>query len=103
MGSKNILCWNVWGLNVGSHRGAVRELVRVERISLVYLQESKMNVITDFDVMQILGPGFEYFYLPAIHTHGGILVAWRSASWVLSNASSRCFSVSIRVCVASGG
>jgi hypothetical protein len=64
MGSENNLCWNVRGLNAGSHRDTVQELVRVERISLVCLQESKMNVITNFDVLQILGPGFDYFFSP---------------------------------------
>jgi hypothetical protein len=32
MGSENVLCWNVWGLNACSHRDAVREVVRSERI-----------------------------------------------------------------------
>jgi hypothetical protein len=37
MGSENILIWNVQGLNAGSHHDAVRELVRVERPSIVCL------------------------------------------------------------------
>jgi hypothetical protein len=35
MGSKNILIWNVRGLNVRSHQDAVRELVGAERPSIV--------------------------------------------------------------------
>jgi hypothetical protein len=50
---------------------AVRELVRSERLSLVFLQENKLDVINDFDDLQIIGSGFNYFYLPAVHTRGG--------------------------------
>jgi hypothetical protein len=55
MGSENILIWNVRGLNAGTHRAAVRDLVTSERPSLVCLQETKMNVICDFDIPQIIG------------------------------------------------
>jgi hypothetical protein len=108
MGSKNILFWNVCvcvggGLNAGMHWDAIRELVRGEHIPFICLQETKMDVISDFDLLQILGPPFDYFYLPAIHTCGGILVAWRSAAWVLSNTSSCQFLVSAKVCYALGG
>jgi hypothetical protein len=49
----------------------VRDLVQSERLSLVCLEETKLDVINDFDVMQILGPGFDYVYLPTVHTRGG--------------------------------
>jgi exonuclease III len=95
MGSENLLCWNIRGLNSCLLCEVVREVVRSERISFVCLQESKLNIISDYDVSQILGLGFDYYYLPAIHTRGGILVAWRQASWVVSNMSSHRFSVSL--------
>jgi hypothetical protein len=31
--------------------------------------------------MDIVGLGFDYAYLPAEQTSGGILVAWHSAVW----------------------
>jgi hypothetical protein len=49
----------------------VTELVRSERISLIYLQETRLDVISDYDVMQILGLGFDYVCLPIVHTKGG--------------------------------
>jgi exonuclease III len=52
MGLENILVWNVRGLNGLTHREAPRELVVVERLSIVCLQETKLDVIIDFDVMQ---------------------------------------------------
>jgi exonuclease III len=73
MGSENILCWNVWGLNACSHHDLVRELVGSEHISLICLQETMMTIISDYDVSQMLGSGFDYFYLPTIHR--------RVASW----------------------
>jgi hypothetical protein len=40
----------------------------VEVLSLVGLQETKLDVILDFDVIQIASSGFDYAYLPAIRT-----------------------------------
>jgi hypothetical protein len=51
MESENIIIWNVRGLNARSHRDAVCELVRAERPSIVYLQETKLSVISDYDLI----------------------------------------------------
>jgi hypothetical protein len=51
MGSENILIWNVRGLNAQSHHDAIRELVRAKHLSIVCFQETKLNVITDFDLI----------------------------------------------------
>jgi exonuclease III len=90
MTSKNVLFWNVRGLHSVAHHNAVHKLVQVERLSLVGLQETKLDVITDFDIIQILVPGFDYVFLPSIQTQGGILLASCSSSWVMSNPSERC-------------
>jgi exonuclease III len=76
MSSGSILVWNVRGLNARARRDVVRELVASEHPSIVCLQETKLHVISPFDLMQIVGLGFEYFYLPAKGTRGGILLAW---------------------------
>jgi exonuclease III len=60
MGSKNVIYWNVCGHNSRAHHDVVRD----ERVSLVCLQETKMHVISDCDVVQILGSRFEYFFVP---------------------------------------
>jgi hypothetical protein len=44
----------VCGFNVPGHRKAVRELVVVENPSIVCLQETKLHVLNDFLVMEIL-------------------------------------------------
>jgi hypothetical protein len=50
--AEKILVWNVRGLNARAHRNAMRELVTMEHVSLAYLQETKLESITDFDVIQ---------------------------------------------------
>lgn len=58
----------------------------MEHPSIVCVQETKLAVISDFDVMQCLGPGFDYFFLLAVQTRGGILLAWRSDTWLVAHA-----------------
>jgi hypothetical protein len=82
MNPENILVWNVCGLNAKSHKDALRSLVTSERVSLVCIQETKLHVIDDFLVMQVLGSRLDYSFLLAIGTHGGILVAWRTSVWM---------------------
>jgi exonuclease III len=75
-----ILCWNVRGLNDPAKRDAVREFIASLRVSVVCLQETRLDVIDDFLVMQCLGPSFDgYVYLPAVETRGGILLAWNKS------------------------
>jgi hypothetical protein len=76
IGTEGILVCNVHGLNTNSHRDALRQLVVLERPSVMCLQETKLVVIlSSFDVVQLLGQGFNYTDLPATQTHGRILVA----------------------------
>jgi exonuclease III len=79
MGSENIIMWNVRGLNSWVHHDVVRELVATEQPSIVCLQETILQVMSDFDVMKVLGTGFDYTFLPSTNTREGILVAWKSA------------------------
>uniref|UniRef100_A0ACD5YE76 Uncharacterized protein n=1 Tax=Avena sativa TaxID=4498 RepID=A0ACD5YE76_AVESA len=49
------------------------------RAAVVCLQETKMAVISDRVVRECLGPSYDkFFFLPAIGTRGGILLAWQS-------------------------
>jgi exonuclease III len=83
-----ILCWNVRGLNDPAKRDAVREFVASLRVTIVCLQETKLDVIDDFLVMQCLGPSFDgYVYVPADETRGGILLAWNKSYVDIESAS----------------
>jgi hypothetical protein len=52
------------------HRDSLRELVGAKQPSLVCIQESKLDVVSDYDIMQMVGAQFDYS-LPAVHTGGG--------------------------------
>jgi hypothetical protein len=84
---ENLLLWNVRGLHARSYRDTVRQLIAAEKPSLVCLQETKLHVIIDFNVMQILSARFDYAYLLADGTRGGILVTWLPINWSISNVS----------------
>jgi len=55
------MVWNVRGLNSRSRRNVVRELIAQENISLLLLQETKLDVCSATLVMEICGSGFDFF------------------------------------------
>lgn len=62
------------------------QVVQAASPSIVCLQETKMETITVDVVRHCLGNKFEnFFYLPAVGTRGGILVAWDTSVVNLSN------------------
>ena len=88
--NENCLVWNVQGLNSRARRNVVHELVDQESISLLSLQETKLEICLLDPVREICGASFAYFFQsasntsfayffqPASNTCGGILLAWRS-------------------------
>ncbi|CAN6348526.1 unnamed protein product [Urochloa humidicola] len=62
----------------------VRQVVDQERISLLTLQETKLNAGNEALVGDMLGPSFDFFLLPASNTSGGILLAWKRDRWDVS-------------------
>jgi hypothetical protein len=103
MGQDNIIVWNVWGLNLYACWDVMRELVAAERPTFVCLQETKLNVFNDCDVLQLLGHGFDYAFLPSVQTRGDILIAWLCASWSVSSVSTGSYSITARVKHNGGG
>jgi hypothetical protein len=89
---------NVRGLNDPVKRDTVRVFVDSVKVNLVVLQETKLEVVDSFLVMQCLGPVFDGFaFLPAQETCGGVLVAWDSAVLSLEHISFDSFSVNAEV------
>jgi exonuclease III len=73
----SILSWNVQGLNSPAKRKVVHDLVWSSKPTLLYLQETKMIVISRTMACEILGQRLAGFhYLLANNTRGGILVGW---------------------------
>jgi hypothetical protein len=81
---ERLVVWNARGLNRHARRTAIQELVQSERASFVCLQETKFDVLDGTLVKDMLGLEFDYFALPAVHTCGGILVAWDANCWSVS-------------------
>lgn len=65
---ENFLIWNVRGFNSRARRNVVRELVGQEHISLVSLQETKLDHCDEAMIRNTFGLGFDYFFLPARQT-----------------------------------
>lgn len=73
----------------------MRDLVRSTGAIFVCLQETKLAVISLYDVLQTLGNEFrDFVYLLAIGTCGGILLAWVASEVSVSGLSVRDFSIS---------
>lgn len=98
--SENILVWNVRRLNAAASRHVVRDAVLSEQASLICLSETKLNVISSRLIMQMLGMDFDFDYLPADETRGGILLAWRRDTWSASEVDIRSYSLTVRLCAA---
>lgn len=96
MENTSILIWNVRGLNDRGRRDNLRKVVDDFRPSVVCLQETKLNHISERDVISFLGRDFsEFVFLPAQHTRGGILIAWRDQSFSVEHHFVHRFSVSV--------
>lgn len=101
--AENIVIWNVRGLNARARRNVVRELVAQEHVSLISLQETKLDDCDDRLLLDLLGSMFDYFFLPASNTCGGILLAWKRDVWSASCPGRRDFSLTAKIShIASG-
>jgi exonuclease III len=67
----------VRGINCPARHEVVRNLVKLAKSTVFFLQETKVATINDSFVGEVLGQRMVgYSYLPANHTRGGILVGW---------------------------
>jgi len=65
-GSSNILVWNMRGLNDRGRRDIVRKVMHSIKPKIICLQETKLTLISDFDVFSFLGRDCHKFvYLSA--------------------------------------
>jgi exonuclease III len=84
MGIEKALIWNVQGLNARQHRDTVHDLVVMEHPSLVCLQEIKLDVISYFDLMQMLARALSMlFSLLSIHGVASWSCGKVHSGWVL--------------------
>ena len=94
---ENCLVWNVRGLNSRARRNVVRELVAQENISLLSLQETKLDTCSVSMLLDICGAGFDFVFLPASNTCGGILLAWKINIWSVTTVLTRSYSLTAKI------
>jgi exonuclease III len=92
------LVWNVRGLNSPARCDAIFQLVLLSGASVVCFQETKLQVVSRAIIDRCLGRAFDgFFYLPAVGTRGGILIAWKSDVVAISNPHLSDNAITVRV------
>lgn len=99
-----LLVWNVRGLNSQARRSAIFQVVTAANPAIICFEETKIETMTSDIVRQCLGNKLEsFFYLPAVGTRGGILIAWDETIVRLSNPHCTMNTLSALVKLLSGG
>ena len=94
-----ILDWNVRGLNNKARRKVVKDLVQDTKCTIAALQETKLSLINETDIIETLGVRFskQFAYLPAQGTRGGALIAVDEDYYNICQAHVREHTVSVCV------
>lgn len=80
-----LLVWKVRGLNTRARRNTIYQVVAAVDPSIIYFQETNMEVVMLEIVKQCLRKFGNFYYLMADNTWGGILLAWDPLVVTLSN------------------
>lgn len=95
--SGNVFVWNVRGLNSRARCDVVREFLLQERASVACLVETKVDVLQNNMVYDLMGTNFDYLCLPANGASDGIIVGWSRDEWTVSTQTCRSFSATIQL------
>lgn len=60
-------------------------------------QETKVAAFSVSMISELLGPDFDYSCLPSVGVSGGVLVGWRTDTWLASHPSIGTFSVTLHL------
>ncbi|KAJ9691417.1 hypothetical protein PVL29_013560 [Vitis rotundifolia] len=92
-----ILCWNVRGANDSSKRKLIKALVRSQKVDLICIQETKIQLMSEGVVRSIgVGRFLDWRALDASGSAGGILICWDKRLLELLEWEEGQFSVSCR-------
>lgn len=80
-----------------SRHAVVREFLSQERVSMLCLVETKVNVLYPSMISDLMGMSFDYALLPAIGALGGVLVAWNREDWSSPSQVVGQFSVTVHL------
>lgn len=95
MSANHLLIWNARGLNNRARRSTVRDIVEQHRISIVCLQETKVEQLSSGMIIDITGIDYDYVYIPTAGVTGGVLIAWRRDLWASSPTIAGHHSISV--------
>lgn len=104
MDPTHIVIWNVRGLNSIACQDSVRNMVESTKADIVCLQETKMESVSRWVVLSMLGSDFDnnFLVLPSVGASGGILVAWRTKLGAIRESRINAFSASVQFCPENG-
>jgi hypothetical protein len=75
-----IMLWNVRGIGDLDKCDVVRDAIMTAAPSIVCLQETKLQDVTEFSAKRFLPPSLDSLhFISATNSRGGILVAWSSS------------------------
>ena len=93
-----LLSWNVRGANDNSKRKVIKAIIRNQRVDLFYLQETKIQTMSE-GVVRILGSGrfLDWGAMDAHRSAGGILICWDKRTVEVLEMEVGHFSISCRL------
>lgn len=97
MNYDQFLVWNARGLNSRARRTAVRDILVLERASVVCLQETKVASFSVRMISELMGLDFDYSFLPSVGVSGGVLIGWRRDCWRGAHTEIAAFSVTVHL------
>ena len=90
-----ILSWNVRGLNNPQKRDTVKNLLKEWKCDVVCFQETKLDSVNSAVVKGLWSsPFIDWVALDAIHTAGGVILAWDMKVYKKMDVLVGCFFVS---------
>jgi exonuclease III len=93
--SLSILSWNVRGLGDPDKCSIVREAISSANPTIMCIQESKLHDVDRFKRKTFLPPQLTetYIVLPAIRSRGGIITAWNTGFWCITDSDTKTHSL----------
>jgi exonuclease III len=94
----NVAIWNLRGLNNPARRNSIFLFLSAFNLSMVCVQESKLQVVDSCIIFQTFGSAFDGFdFIPADGTKGGIIVAWKSNMLRVNTLHKGEFSITVEI------
>ena len=97
MSDNHLLLWNARGLNSRARRNVLRNIVELQRASIVCVQETKLSNISASINTELTGSCYDFGFLPASGVAGDASISWRVDQWDVSASVRRRYSITIEI------